>query len=218
MKLERRETLVELCSIGLVLFDFGGVIAEEGFRNGLQAIAKLNGLDPGVFLKEAYELTFNGGFVLGKIDEHIFWQTLRERTGIKGSDQELRTEILPRFILRPWMLQLVQQLKDSSVSTAILSDQTRWLDELNTRYDFFRFFDKVFNSCYLGKSKKDTSLFEDVLGEMGFRPEQSLFIDDAIDNIKRAQSKGLQTIHYRDKDSFMESMLSFCPFLVCPSP
>lgn len=35
------------CSaIRAVLFDFGGVLAEEGFRIGLRAIARLNSLDP----------------------------------------------------------------------------------------------------------------------------------------------------------------------------
>ena len=209
----RRNPSVELCSIELVLFDFGGVIAEEGFRNGLQSLAHINGLDSAIFLKEAYELTFNGGYVTGKADEHTFWHILRERTGIKGSDQELRKEILSRFVLRNWMLDLVQRLKEASVVTAILSDQTNWLDELDAQYNFFGLFDRVFNSYHLGKCKKDESLFEDVLGEMNFRPEQSLFIDDSQDNIKRATNRGLHTIYYQDKISFMDSMLSFCPFL-----
>jgi putative hydrolase of the HAD superfamily len=209
---------IKIVPIDLVLFDFGGVIAEEGFRNGLQSIAQHNGLDKEAFVKEAYDLTFNGGFVIGEVDEHTFWVKLRDRTGIKGSDQELRNEILSRFVLRPWMLELVQQLHNSSVSTAILSDQTKWLDELDAQHNFFKLFDRVFNSYHLGKCKKDPSWFEDVLDEMGFRPEQSLFIDDSLDNIKRAQNRGLHTIHYQDKDSFMESMLAFCPFLLCPSP
>ena len=204
---------IKIVRIGLVLFDFGGVIAEEGFREGLQSIAQHNCLDSGTFVKEAYELTFNGGFVIGEIDEHTFWETLRGRTGIKGSDQELRNKILPRFVLRSWMLELVQRLKKASVSTAILSDQTKWLDELDNQYDFFRLFDKVFNSYHLGKCKKDPSLFEDVLDEMGFRPEQSLFVDDSLDNIERAQKSGLHTIHYQDKDSFLESMREYCPCL-----
>jgi len=201
------------CSIDLILFDFGGVIAEEGFRNGLISIAHLNGLDSAIFLKEAYELTFKGGYVTGKVDEHTFWNMLRERTGIKGSVQKLRNELLSRFVVRNWMLELVQRLKDASVVTAILSDQTNWLDELDAQHNFFRLFDRVFNSYHLGKCKKDPSLFEDVLGEMNFRPEQSLFIDDSQDNIKRATHRGLHTIYYQDKNSFMKNMLSFCPFL-----
>ena len=116
------------------------------------------------------------------------------------------------------MLGLVQQLKNASISTAILSDQTKWLDELDAQHNFFRLFDKVFNSYRLGKCKKDPSLFEDVLEEMGFKPEQSLFVDDSVDNIERAQGRGLHTIHYQDKDSFLEKIHSFCPSLLCPSP
>lgn len=216
--MERKDSLLEVCNVELVLFDFGGVIAEEGFRNGLHSIAQLNGLDTGVFQKEAYDLTFNGGFVIGEVDEHTFWVKLRDRTGIKGSDQELRNEILSRFVLRPWMLELVQQLHNSSVSTAILSDQTKWLDELDAQHNFFKLFDRVFNSYHLRKSKKDSSLFGDVLNEMGFSPKQSLFIDDSLDNIKRAQNRGLHTIHYQDKDSFFESVHSFFPFLLNTSP
>jgi putative hydrolase of the HAD superfamily len=32
-------------NIDAVLFDFGGVIAEEGFKQGLAAIARAHGLD-----------------------------------------------------------------------------------------------------------------------------------------------------------------------------
>jgi hypothetical protein len=35
--------------IKAVVFDFGGVVAEEGFREGLKAIGRKNGLDPRVF-------------------------------------------------------------------------------------------------------------------------------------------------------------------------
>ena len=195
------------------MFDFGGVIADEGFRDGLLSIAHLNGLDPKVFLPEAYDITFNGGYVTGKVEEQAFWQMLRDRTGVKGSDQELRNEILTRFTLREWMLELIKRLRNASVLLAILSDQTNWLDELNAQHNFFGLFNGVFNSYHLGKCKKDPSLFEDVLGEMSLRPEESLFIDDSQENITRAKKKGLHTIHYQDRESFMQSMLAFCPVL-----
>ena len=124
---------MKICSIELVLFDFGGVLAEEGFRNGLIAIALSNGLNPEKFWQQAYSLTFTGGYVTGKIDEVAFWQTLRKQTGIKGSDADLRTEILSRFELRAWMIDLVKKLRETDIRCAILSDQTNWLDELNEK-------------------------------------------------------------------------------------
>ncbi len=50
-----------------VLFDFGGVIAEEGFREGLKAIAADNGLDGDLFVSIAGELMYKTGYVLGEV-------------------------------------------------------------------------------------------------------------------------------------------------------
>ena len=201
------------CSIDLILFDFGGVLAEEGFSKGLIAIARLNGLVPDSFLEKVYDITFTRGYVLGNADEKTFWEALREETCIQGSDDGLRNEILSRFTLRGWMLEIIRQLHHNSLLLAILSDQTNWLDELDAQHDFFKLFDRVFNSYHLGKCKRDASLFEDVLAEMGIRPDRALFIDDTKENIERAQLKGLHTIHYQGRESFMQSLVSFCPFL-----
>jgi putative hydrolase of the HAD superfamily len=197
----------------VILFDFGGVLAEEGFKNGLVAIALRNGLYPEEFWQQAYALTFDGGYVTGRMDETTFWQTLREQTGIKGSDADLRTEILSRFELRSWMIEVVKKLKEAHVRCAILSDQTNWLDELNAKYDFFRWFDRVFNSFHMGKSKQNPTIFDDIAKELHVTLEQILFIDDSIGNIERAQKKGLQTILYKDQVAFMQKLASFCPLL-----
>ena len=197
---------MKLCSIELVLFDFGGVLAEEGFRNGLIAIALRNGLNPEKFWQQAYAVTFNDGYVTGKMDETSFWQTLREQTGINGSDADLRAEILARFELRSWMIEVVKKLREARVRCAILSDQTNWLDELNEKYDFFRWFDRVFNSFHMGKSKQDPAIFDDIAKELHVNLEQILFIDDGIGNIERARNKGLQTILFKDKVSFMQEL------------
>jgi putative hydrolase of the HAD superfamily len=199
---------MKICSIELVLFDFGGVLAEEGFRNGLAAIALRNGLNPEKFWEQAYALTFNGGYVTGKIDEATFWQTLREQTGINGSDADLRAEILSRFEPRSWMIEVVKKLSETGIRCAILSDQTNWLDELNAKYDFFRWFDRVFNSFHMGKSKQDPTIFDDIAKELHVNLEQILFIDDNLENIERARKQGLQTIQFKDKGSFMKELTS----------
>ena len=197
---------MKICSVELVLFDFGGVLAEEGFRNGLIAIALRNGLNPEKFWRQAHALIFNGGYVIGRMDEATFWQTLREQTGIKGSDADLRAEILSQFELRPWMIAVVKKIRQTCVRCAILSDQTNWLDELNEKYDFFQWFDRVYNSFHLGKSKQDATIFYDIAEELQVLPEHILFIDDSRENIERARHKGLQTILFKDKESLMKEI------------
>ena len=100
------------CNVEAILFDFGGVLAEEGFRDGLSAIAALNGLEPGTFVRTGFELVYETGYVTGRVDESFFWGALRSKTGIDGSDESLRHEILSHFRLRPPMIALVKGLKE----------------------------------------------------------------------------------------------------------
>jgi HAD superfamily hydrolase (TIGR01509 family) len=199
------------CSVDLVLFDFGGVIAEEGFLNGLLSIAEMNGLEPEAFAETGFDLIHATGYLVGRVEEPVYWQAIRKVTGIKNDDESLRKEILKRFVLRSWMMDVVKTLKDSGIHLGMLSDQTNWLDELDSKYGLFHWFDFVFNSYHQGKSKRDPATFDDVLEAMGIEAKRVLFVDDRPGNVERAREKGIQTILYRDRDSFMEQLRRYCP-------
>ncbi|MEW6117582.1 MAG: HAD family phosphatase [Nitrospirota bacterium] len=192
-----------------VLFDFGGVLAEEGFREGLKAVARKNSLDPDRFFEQAREIIYRTGYVTGHSDEASYWNTLRQETGISGSDAELRDEILRRFIPRARMLEHAEKIRYYGIITAILSDQTNWLDELNQRDHFYHYFDYVFNSFTLKKSKRDPSIFLDTAAHIGAKPEEMLFIDDDEGHIQRAASVGCRTIHFKSIDDFEEKIKQF---------
>ena len=197
--------------IKAILFDFGGVLADEGFREGLRSIGRKNGLNPDEFFITATELIHKTGYVTALSDERSYWNILREKTGIAGSDEELRREILGRFTLRPSMLDCAKRLKSSGYVVGVLSDQTNWLDEIEEKNPFFHHLDYVFNSFHLKKSKRDPSLFRDVCTVTGLKPGEVLFVDDNGDNIKRANAEGLKTILFGDAADFGKRMLQFLP-------
>lgn len=199
--------------IKAVLFDFGGVLAEEGFKAGLSAIAEKNGMDNKEMVRTAFDTVYGLGFVAGKAREDTFWEVLRQKTGIRGTDEEFREEVLSRFILRPWMLETVSRLKKRGIVLGILSDQCNWLDELNEKHHFFYFFDHVFNSYHMGLTKKDPTVFDHVLDRLKLKAQQVLFIDDHMDHIERASAIGLHTLHYTDKDVFLNKFQKFFPNL-----
>ncbi len=188
--------------IAIILFDFGGVLAEEGWRKGLAVIAKANRLDPAAFLKTASDVIYETGYILGQCTAHSFWTALRKKTGIQEDDAALMQEILSRFIPRDWMLDLVKKLKAAKFTVGILSDQTDMLDTLNARYDFFRWFDHVFNSYHIGKGKRDVSLFDDIAVFLQTPPHQILFIDDDPGHVERARQQGWKAILYEGRDLF----------------
>jgi len=206
------------CTVHWVLFDFGGVLAEEGFLNGLKRLAGERALDPDEMAKAGVELVFKTGFTVGRAQEEAFWNALRQRTGLTGQDEDFREVILQEFRLRPWMLDLVRSLTNQGIGCAILSDQVDWLDRLNERFGFFRAFDRVFNSYHLGKSKRDETIFGDVAADLGSRPENILFIDDSPENVRRAESQGLKVIRYRNRQAFFNEFDHFCPDLLHERP
>jgi len=190
--------------IKAVLLDYGGVIADEGFQNGLRVLSREQGLDGDATLQVAKRVVYDSGFILGWGSEEGFWQLMRNGAGLKGSDTELTQRVLEGFVLRRWMIEWVQQLHAQGYLTVILSDQSNWLDWLDQRDHFFQYFDHVFNSYHMGKGKRDPSLFHEIAEQLALSPSEILFVDDMQSNIARAQSAGWNTIRYLDKACFLE--------------
>lgn len=188
--------------IKLVLLDFGGVIAEEGFKKGITDLAVKFDFDAEKLKKTAFDLVYDCGFTSGKSDSDKFWELFKEKTGISEENENLTEFILERFVVREEMLDFAKWLGQKRIKTAILSDQTNWLDILDVKYDFFKYFDKVFNSYYLGITKKDPVIFDMVLDEMGELPENTLFVDDHMPHVQRALDKKINAVLFRDMDDF----------------
>ena len=188
--------------IRAVLFDFGGVIAEEGFYNGLINLAEKQALDARGMPEEGLNAVYDSGFVSGRGSESDFWQLMRKRTGLQGEDEYLKERIMDGFQLRPAIINLVRKLRAQGYITAILSDQTHWLRELDQFDHFFHEFDHVYISYELGKGKRDPSLFSDVANRLGIPPQQLLFIDDNERYVQNAREMGWQAIQYIDAKQF----------------
>lgn len=196
----------EQVPIKAVLFDFGGVLAEEGFQEGLYAIARSQGFDPDEVIQAGMDAVYDTGYVLGRGSEADFWREMRQRTGIVGDDTALSREILDRFVLRPGIIAAVRALRQRGFMVAILSDQTDWLERLDRRDGFSAAFDRVFNSYRIGRGKRDPSAFDEAVRALGVAPHEALLVDDMPGNVERAVARGLQTILYRDEPGFLAEL------------
>ncbi len=192
--------------IRAVVFDFGGVLAEEGFRDGLSDLARQQGLDPAAVHAAAYDAIYESGYITGQGTAADFWRILQGKTGIAGDLNTLFHAIAARFALRPRMFSMVRALRSQGYITAVLSDQTEWLDRLDEALHFFQEFDKVYNSFHLGKGKRDPSIFTDVARDLGLAPERVVFIDDNQDNVERAQSQGIKAVLFLNEDQCLKDL------------
>lgn len=194
-----------------MIFDFGGVLAEEGFFDGFTYLAGQQGLDPRELGDAAADVARADGYCEARIDEAGFWDRLRERSGLRGEDADLRKEILSRFVLRPWMFDHVEKLKAAGYKVAILSDQTNWLEELDAEHGIYERFDLVWNSWRTGRTKKEPQLFMDMAAELGVPVERCLFVDDHGGHIRRTEVLGMPSIHYIGREDFERRFAEYCP-------
>lgn len=199
------------CQLKAVLLDFGGVLAEEGFAGGLKALARAKGLEEDHVWRAGLDAVWDSGYVTGRADEAAFWKLLKERLDIEGDESGWREDILARFAVRPWMREMLDRLRAAGVVTAILSDQTDWLARLDSRQDFFKYFDKVFNSYDHGMTKQEPEFFLLALRELQVEPGQALFVDDNPGNVDRARALGLHAVLYRDREGFEREIRRLCP-------
>jgi putative hydrolase of the HAD superfamily len=196
----------DIKTVNTVLFDFGGVLADEGFRNGLAAIGKLSGLAGEDIVVKGHELVLKTGYVTGRAREGRWWDALRSEAGVRGADEALRLEIIERFTLRPSMLGLVDDLRNGGLTVGILSDQTNWLDEIDGRFHLYGRFDYVFNSFHMGKSKNDPTHFDDVLKLLNRQSQEVLFVDDNAGHVSRAVDRGWKAILYGNQEGFLREL------------
>jgi len=201
------------CQLTTVLLDFGGVIAEEGFAKGLKALAASLGQDPHALWKTGLQAVWDSGYVLGKGSEADFWALFKRRTGVEGDTAAWREVILDGFTVRPWVLGLVDRLRGLGVVTAILSDQTDWLEHLDSRQHFFNHFDAVFNSYHYGMSKLEDAFFHLALTGLAADPASTLFVDDNPVNVERAKALGMHAVLYETRQGLEEALQTLCPAL-----
>jgi putative hydrolase of the HAD superfamily len=192
--------------IRAVVFDFGGVLVEEGFREGLYDLARQQGLDPQAVHQAASDAIYESGYILGQGSVEEFWQILQSKTGIAGDLNSLFLAIAARFAVRPRMFAMVRALRGRGYLTAILSDQTDWLERLDEALHFFQDFDRVYNSFHLSKGKRDATVFADVAKDLGLAPEQIVFIDDDPGNVERARSRGLKALLFLNEDQCVSDL------------
>jgi glucose-1-phosphatase len=199
-------------SIKNLIFDLGGVILELSVESTLRSFADLSGIDTATVKKlfvtskgfEAYEK--------GEISDDEFRDFVKQLYNISTSNEKLDACWNAMLVNIPIKkLELLQTLK-TKYNVYLLSNtnnihvhyinntllpkiQCKSLDD---------FFHRSYYSHQMKKRKPDAEIFQQVLEEGNFRPEETLFLDDNSDNIKGAGKLGIKTVHVVSPDMIFD--------------
>ncbi|MBP5403161.1 MAG: HAD family phosphatase [Treponema sp.] len=65
----------------------------------------------------------------------------------------------------------------------------------------YAFFDQIYASNKIGEAKPAVEFFKVILEAEGYKPEDTFFTDDRIENIEAARSLGINAVLFTDADS-----------------
>ncbi len=193
-----------------ILFDLGGVILDINVQATLKGFYDLG--FPAELMQFPHSMTTDLFFKYetGKLDTDQFRNAIRESTGVEMSNQafdeawnamlvripEERTALLKRLSesYPLYMLSNTSSLHVKVFENMYLEAAGITMQEV---------FTKIYYSHEIGWHKPDHEAWEHVIHDAGIRPQETLFLDDNIHNIKASQELGFQAIHIHERTNLM---------------
>ena len=108
----------------------------------------------------------------------------------------------------PGTIDVLRKVKQTNKYTLVLlSDNVKeWVEYVEKTNKDLDIFDYKFFSYELGTIKEDNITFVKVLDKIKAKPEETLFIDDLMTNIKSAESIGITGIQFLSADKLENSL------------
>jgi len=191
-----------------VIFDFGGVLCFFPTDQQIDHAAKFCGISSGTFLRSFWG-PHRVEYDAGRLEPAEYWRIFGTHAGVDVSG---RVAELVRIEVDFWshfdqrIFDWIGELRDRGIRTAILSNLPRPLGErLRAIPGFLDRFDHVTFSYELKLVKPQRKIYEDAIGGLDVAPEDTLFLDDRLDNVEGAKAAGLQGELYKSWEDFWPS-------------
>lgn len=185
-----------------IIFDVGGVLIRTQSRTGRQKWADRLGLEAWNF--ENFVFSGESGRLaqLGQKTYEAHWQWLGRHFGLTEPElAEMRRDFFAGDLLNEALLGYIQRLGQAGFRLGLLSnfaDDARQL--WRETFPLIHYFDRVIISSEVGLMKPDPRVYRLALVSLEVRPEEALFVDDFIENVRGAEAVGLQALHFTDPE------------------
>jgi glucose-1-phosphatase len=191
--------------IKAVVFDLGGVIVDLAVDNTIRSFAKLSGLSA-TQIQEAY-IKYPGFFAYekGEITDNDFRQMLRLIFAMEADDEELDKSWNAMLVDLPQKkLQLLSTLKSRVQVYALSNTNNIHINYVNNVMLKGSTLDVYFHQCFyshkVNMRKPESEIYKHVLRATGFKPNEILFLDDNIVNVRAAFELGIHAQQIKHPD------------------
>lgn len=107
-------------------------------------------------------------------------------------------------------VKVLKKLKHKGYRLYVLSNfHLSAYENVTNRYGFFKYFDGGIISCKEKLLKPEEGIYKRLIKKYNINPEESIFIDDMERNIESAARLGFKTIHYKDSENLIVSLIEY---------
>lgn len=201
-----------------IIFDLGDVILNIDVPVASLSFAKLSGKEQQEILRLFKENDLFRKFETGHLDEAGFRNYIRELLiSPDWTDEMIDTAWNSLLLdLPPERIELLKNLRRnyrlfllSNTSSIHITRVNKILEAATGIKKLDELFEKVFVSYEMGLMKPDPQIYQEVLDQAGLVAEETLFLDDNLDNIKGAQTLGIDTIHVQKPTTILEYLKDY---------
>lgn len=182
--------------IQAVIFDLGNVLIQYDTGIFIKGFMQLSG-KPRKVVVDAFLSAYSGRFDTGESSARTFYEELNSGLEMNVSFEEFKKVYCDIFFERKEFKNAALEI-NSRYHTAVLSNTDILHHQFITdQFPWVLNIPNWFVSYEMGCLKPDNEIYDKTLKAMGgLKPEETLFIDDRIENIEGAQAFGLKTIHF----------------------
>jgi putative hydrolase of the HAD superfamily len=186
-------------TVKAVIFDYGMVLSAPPDQVAHANLLEITGMPLEKFEKVYW--ADRHAYDLGQLNGQTYWEKISKDQGLKLTQEQIdrliENDVLMWTSINEPMLAWAGQVQDAGIATAILSNMGQEiLRYLRQEYAWLGTFQHHTWSCELGIAKPDPEIYVQTCKALAVPPGDSLFLDDKIENVRAAESVGLQAIHF----------------------
>ncbi len=193
--------------IRAVIFDLLGVLLRKPDMSGRQQWEARLGLAPGGLAK-AFTLAEDQVYArLGRAPEAEVWRQVAQDFGLdEATLRELQRDYWAGEGLDPALVRLLGQLRPRYKTAVISNLAASGRERMIEHYRLHEVLDLAVLSGEVGWAKPGHEIFQLAADLLRIRPNEALFIDDALENVLGAQAAGMQALQFLSTAQLVETL------------
>ena len=130
---------------------------------------------------------------LGKLSSKEFW----DRLGLSKEYPDIEKEYLDKcLIIDPEFKRVGKEFKREYSLALLSNDVKEWSEYLRNKFEINDLFKTIIISGEVGLRKPDVRIFHLILEKIQALPDECIFVDDNLYNLKPASRLGMKTVRF----------------------